>query len=134
MIDARLVPDEQEGITPGEAVAGMLLKGLGCAHRPLSLTPQFFATKPLDLWLQEGGHAALCNRLKLGRTLDEVYAYSCPLLLSALALAVWAQEGIALRFHPLDTPSVALTGADLPDSDEQAITITHGSSKDHRPD
>jgi len=25
MIDARLVPDEQEGITPGKAVAGMIL-------------------------------------------------------------------------------------------------------------
>jgi len=28
MIDARLVPDEQEALTPGEAVAGMILNGL----------------------------------------------------------------------------------------------------------
>src|SRR5881397_3809842 len=42
MIDARLVPDEQEEITPGEAVAGMILNGLGFANRPLSLTPQQF--------------------------------------------------------------------------------------------
>ena len=35
MIDARLVPDEQEEITPGEAVAGMILNGLGFANRPL---------------------------------------------------------------------------------------------------
>jgi transposase len=34
----------------------------------------------------------------------------------------------------LDTTSFALTGAYVPDSDEQAITITHGHSKDHRPD
>ena len=27
MIDARLVPDDQEEITPGEAVAGMILNG-----------------------------------------------------------------------------------------------------------
>ena len=27
MIDARLIPEEQEEITPGEAVAGMLLNG-----------------------------------------------------------------------------------------------------------
>jgi len=27
MIDARLVPDEQEVLTPGEAVAGMILNG-----------------------------------------------------------------------------------------------------------
>jgi Domain of unknown function (DUF4277) len=36
MIDTRLVPDQQELITPGEAVAGMLLNGLGFANRPLS--------------------------------------------------------------------------------------------------
>ena len=49
MIDRRLIPDEQERITPGEAVAGMILNGLGFANRPLSLTPQFFAHTPLDL-------------------------------------------------------------------------------------
>ena len=49
MINARLMPDDQEVITPGEAMAGMILNGLGFANRPLSLTPQFFASKPLDL-------------------------------------------------------------------------------------
>jgi hypothetical protein len=39
-IDARLVPDEQEEITPGEAVSGMILNSLGFSNRPLSLTPQ----------------------------------------------------------------------------------------------
>jgi hypothetical protein len=33
MIDTRLVPDEQEVITPGEAVAAMILNGLGFANR-----------------------------------------------------------------------------------------------------
>jgi transposase len=54
MIDVRLVPNRQEEITPGEAVAGMILNGLGFANRPLSLTPQFFANKPLDLLFREG--------------------------------------------------------------------------------
>ena len=36
MINARLVPDAQEVMTPGEAVAGMILNGLGFANRPLS--------------------------------------------------------------------------------------------------
>jgi hypothetical protein len=54
MIDKRLVPDEQEVITPGEAVAAMILHGLGFAHRPLSFTPQFFANQPLALLLREG--------------------------------------------------------------------------------
>jgi len=134
MIDARIVPDAQEEITPGEAVAGMILTGLGFANRPLSLTPQFFANKPLDLLFRDGVQAEMFNRFKLGRTLEEVHAYGCDLLFSELAFAVCVQEGIAQRFHHLDTTSFALSGAYVPESDEQAITITPGYSKDHRPD
>src|SRR6266446_4646162 len=134
MIDARLVPDAQEALTPGEAVAGMILNGLGFSNRPLSLTPQFFANTPLDLLFHEGLHADLFNRFKLGRTLDEVSGYGCDLLFSELVLAICTQEGIDLRFNHLDTTSFSLSGAYVPERDEQAITITHGYSKDHRPD
>jgi transposase len=134
MINARLVPDAQEVMTPGEAVAGMILNGLGFANRPLSLTPQFFANKPLDLLFRDGIRADMFNRFKLGRILDEAYAYGCDLLFQELALAVCAQEGIDLRFNHLDTTSCALSGDYVPDGDEQAIRITHGYSKDHRPD
>jgi transposase len=134
IIDARLVPDEQEEITPGEAVAGMLLNGLGFANRPLSLTPQFFTNKPLDLLFRPGVRAEMCKRLKLGRTLEEVHAYGCDLLLSEVALAVCARERVEQRFSHLDTTSFALTGAYVPESDEQAMHITYGYSKDHRPD
>jgi transposase len=134
MIDARLVPDAQEALTPGEAVAGMIINGLGFANRPLSLTPQFFANTPLDLLFHAGIHADLFNRFKLGRTLEEVSAYGCDLLCSELALAVCVQEGIDPRFNHLDTTSFSLSGDYVPDSDEQAMTITHGYSKDHRPD
>jgi transposase len=88
MINTRLVPDVQEVLTPGEAVAGMILNGLGFANRPLSLTPQFFASKPLDLLFHEGIDAEMFNRFKLGRTLDEAYTYGCDLLFQELALAV----------------------------------------------
>lgn len=134
MIDRRLMPDAQERITPGEAVAGMILNGLGFAHRPLSLTPQFFANKPLDLLFHQGIDAGMFNRFKLGRTLDEASAYGCDLLFEELAFSLCAQEGIELRFNHLDTTSFALTGEYVPDSDEHAIRITHGYSKDHRPD
>ena len=51
-----------------------------------------------------------------------------------LALSICAQEGINLRFNHLDTTSFALTGEYVPDSEEHAIRITYGYSKDHRPD
>src|SRR6266496_4815959 len=132
MIDFRLVPDEQEEITPGEAVAGMILNGLGFANRPLSLTPQFFTNKPLDLLFRPGVRAEMFNRFKLGRTLDEVHTYGCDLLFSELALASCAQERLEQRFHHLDTTSFSLSGTSVPESDEHAMHITHGYSKDHR--
>lgn len=134
MIDARLGLHDQEEISAGEAVSGMILNGLGFSDRPLTLTPQFFANKPLDLLFREGVRAEMFNRFKLGRTLDETYTYGCDLLFSELALAVCLQEGIDTRFNHLDTTSFSLTGDYVPDRDEHAIAITHGYSKDHRPD
>ena len=54
MINARLVPDAPEVLTPGDAMAGMILNGLGCANRPLSLTLQFLANTPLERLCREG--------------------------------------------------------------------------------
>ena len=134
LIDTRLKPDDQEAITPGEAVKGMILNGLGFANRPLSLSPQFFANKPLDLLFRPEVKAEMFNRFKLGRTLDEVNTYGSDLLFSEIALVVCQQEAIDQRFNHLDTTSFSLTGDYVPESDQQAITITHGYSKDHRPD
>jgi transposase len=55
-------------------------------------------------------------------------------LCHGLALAVCAQAGIDRRCKHLDTTSCSLRGEDVPDSDEQAMTLTYGYSKDHRPD
>ena len=74
------------------------------------------------------------NRCKLGRTLDAAHAYGCNLLFEELALAVCTQAGIDLRVNHLDTTSFCLTGDYVADRDEHAMCITHGDSKDHRPD
>ena len=54
LIDSRIDSDEQEAITTGEAISGMLLNGLGFSDRPMSLTPQFFQNKPLDVLFRPG--------------------------------------------------------------------------------
>jgi len=134
MIDSRIVPDEREEITTGEAIAGMIINGLGFSDRPISLTPQFFQGKALDILIREGITPDMLNRFKLGRSLDKVFSYGCDLLFSEIALSVCQQEGIDLRFNSLDTTSFSLTGEYAPDSDEHTILVTHGYSKDHRPD
>ena len=133
-LDSRLVPDEQEVMTPGEAVAGMLLHGLGVPHRPLSFTPQFFANKPRDLLWHDGVEAAMYNRFQLGRTRDDVQASGGDLLCSDLALAVGTRARRDQRFTHLDTTRFALRGDEVPASDAPAMTLTQGYAQDHRPD
>lgn len=133
-IDNLLGDHEQSEISHGEAIAGMILNGLGFTDRPLSLTPQFFENKPLELLFRLGVRAEHFNRFKLGRTLDASHAYGCEALFGNLAASVCRQEQIDCNFGCEDTTSFSVTGEHLPDEDTQAITITHGYSKDHRPD
>ena len=91
MIDARIMPDDQEDITTGEAVAGMILHGLGFSDRPMSLPPQFFANTPIVLLFRAGVAAEHCHRFKLGRSLDKVFTDGCDPLCSEGALAVCQQ-------------------------------------------
>jgi len=74
MIDSRIPPDGREDITTGEAIAGMIINGLGFSDRPISLTPQFFQGKALDILIREGITPDMLNRFKLGRSLDKVFS------------------------------------------------------------
>ena len=115
----------------------MVLNGLGFSNRPMSLTPQFFENKPMALLFRDGVSSDSFNRFKLGRSLDKAFSYGCDMLFSEIALSVCQQEDIDLRFNCLDTTSFSLTGEYMPDSDEhaiEAVAVTYGYSKDHRPD
>jgi transposase len=134
MSDTRVGLDAQEGITTGEAIAGMILNGLGFADRAMSLTPQFFANTPVGWLCRDGVAAEHCNRFKLGRSRDKPFSYGGDTFCSAVALAVCQQEEVALTFPCLDTTSFSLTGASVPETDAQAMAIPSGYAKEHRPD
>lgn len=135
-IDERLQKDRNglEEISPGEAIKGMILNGLGFVSKPLSLTPRFFQNKPLELLFRGGVKADDFNRFKLGRTLEHVFEYGTDKLFSELSFEVCLQEDVDQRFNSEDTTTFSVTGESYPDSDEHAVSITHGYSKDHRPD
>ena len=74
------------------------------------------------------------NRFRLGRALDACYEYGCDSLFSELSLVVCRKEEIDCRFSSLDTTTFSVTGEYDNCSDEHAIEITYGYSKDHRQD
>jgi transposase len=137
LLDQYLPQDEQQEITPGEAVKGMIMNGLGFANRPLSLSPQFFANLPLEHLFREGVKAEHFNRHKLGRTLDQCFDFGCESLFSLVSQQACDIENVDKKFNSLDTTSHSLTGEyafDEEGCDENIIKITHGHSKAHRPD
>ena len=133
-IDSRIPNDIREGISCGEAVAGMIINGLGFSDRPLTLTPQFFENKALNRLFRPGVKAEHFNRFKLGRALDDCHTYGCDLLFAEASAQICQKEAVDTKFNSLDTTAFALTGEYDVDSDEHTIEITHGYSKDHRPD
>lgn len=133
-IDEKLGNHHLEKVSPGEAIAAMIINGLGFVSRPLSLTPQFFETKALDLLFGRQIEAEDFNRHRLGRALDQVHQYGCELLFSQIATHICQKIKLDQTFTSLDTTTFSLSGEYDVDTDEQEIKITHGYSKDHRPD
>jgi len=133
-IDSCVGVDDGEKITTGEAIAGMIINGLGFTDRPMTLTPQFFQNCPIELLFRDGVVAEDFNRFKLGRALDSVYSFGCDMMFAQLAKLACKMEGIETRFGHLDTTSFTLTGDYDSSSDEHAVKVTYGYSKAKRPD
>ena len=121
-------------ITPGQALAGMIINGLGFTNHPLYLTPKFFDLKAIEQLFGKGIEAKHFNSHKLGRTLDQIYDYGCEKLFYEISVQVCAIENIDNRFLSLDTTSISVDGEYDVNYEEDAARITHGYSKDHRPD
>ena len=132
-IDAYVGPTRRK-VSVGEAVQAMVINALGFVGRPLYLTPEFFSNKPVDLLIRPGLAAEDLNDDSLGRALDALYAQGVTEVFGAVAAHALEVYGIAHRFYHLDSTTLSLHGEYQGDHEPEAITITHGYSRDHRPD
>jgi transposase len=133
-IDNAVSPSERK-VTGGEAGQAMVLNALGFASRALYLTPEFFTNKPVDLLIRAGLRAEDLNDDSLGRALDRLYQAGVTEVFARLASQALQGYGLQHRFVHLDSTSISLQGQYAVDADDpRAIHITHGDSKDHRPD
>jgi transposase len=105
-------------------------------NQQLYLVPSFFQNKPLERLLGPGIHAAHLNDDVWGRTLDALYAYGVTPLYSLLAAQAAQRLGLSSHVVHLDTTSFHVDGRYNSDEapDDQVVHITHGYSRDHRPD
>jgi len=133
-IDKQIGANDRQ-VSVGQAAQAMVLNGLGFVSRALYLTPEFYRNKPVDVLIGEGITAEMLNDDSLGDALDRMYEAGVTEMFAQVAARACAHYGIATRFHHLDSSSFHLHGEYEPtEPDERAITVTHGYSRDHRPD
>ncbi|MHC5725040.1 MAG: IS1634 family transposase, partial [Nostoc sp.] len=141
--------EAQEKISPGHVVKAMILNGLGFVSSPLYMFPEFFKDKPCEHLIGEGVKAEYLNDDKLGRVMDKLFIKGLTEIFLAITINVIQQFNISLKSSHLDSTSLHLHGeynTSVPDviihnnssngqiKSPQAIEITYGYSRDHRPD
>lgn len=129
------IGDNGRQVSVGQAVQAMILNGLGFSSRPLYLTPEFFRHKPVDVLIGEGVTADMLNDDCLGDALDRLYTAGVTELFARVAAHACHHYQIETRYHHLDSSSFHLHGQyQQTGSTEETIHITHGYSRDNRPD
>ena len=125
--------DPRRVIQPGIATVAMIINGLGFSGRRLYLTPQFFQDKALSQLFQEDITADQLDDHALGKALDEIADYGSSKLFAEVAFDIAQEHGLLGKAAHLDTTSFSMSG-DYETDEPTAVSVTHGYSKDHRPD
>jgi transposase len=140
MIDGMLATPSGRKVSCGTATLAMVLNGLGFTGRALYLMPEYLENKPVDLLIREDLVASDFNDDTLGRALDELFQAGITELFARVAQRAVDTYKIDVDFAHTDTSSFSLSGqyeSEVAQEGEEkrgAVKITHGYSKDHRPD
>ena len=134
-----VVPTEM-AIDPGTIVLGMILDTLS-GRSPLYRLEEFFAHQDTEWLLGKAVAPEAFNDDTVGRVLECLYDVGTMKIFTACAVRADQVYGLDKRYVHFDTTSISVYGdyrppKEPPDQQEQAVpfTITHGYSKDKRPD
>jgi transposase len=131
----RKVGQSERKVSCGQAVQAMVLNALGFVSRALYLMPDYLRNKPVDLLIDPALSAEDFNDDSLGRSLDDLYQQGVTEVFARVASRALEVYEIEHRFVHLDSSSFHLHGQyESSEPDTEAISITHGYSRDHRPD
>ena len=139
-IDRLLGTHPREHLSSGRAVKAMILNGLGFVSAPLYLFKEFFVGKATQHLVGPGIEPEHLNDDRLGRVLDKLFEANLTKVFLAVATKAAERFGVSTRSLHLDASSFHLHGEYRANNDgeqegeEAAIRITHGYSRDHRPD
>jgi transposase len=156
IINNLLSLEPEEKVSAGQVVKAMILNGLSMMSQPLYMFPKFFESIACEHLIGVGIKPEYLNDDKLGRVLDKLFLKGLDTVFLAISLNAVKIYQISLSSSHLDSTSFHVDGEyeyNLPEvifknqkklgslekEDEerkspQAIKITYGYSRDHRPD
>jgi transposase len=126
----------QMEVSPGRVVLALILDALS-GRSALFRLEQFFADKDVDHLLGEDIQRSKLNDDTLGRVLDRLSVVGTNTVLGSVAIKVMKSFDLDLSHVHHDTTSHKVYGDYLLyewEGHDQPFVITHGFSKDHRPD
>jgi transposase len=132
-INERVGQNSRERVSPGAIVKAMILNGLGFLSAPLYMFSKFFEGKATEHLLGSGITAEQINDDRLGDVLDRLYEVGLSETFIGISLRAVEQYGVKVETAHLDSTSFHVDG-EYGNPAEGSIEITHGYSRDHRPD
>ena len=126
-------------VSVGECVAAMILNGLGFTNQALYLVSHFFSNKPVDRLLGDHLKGEYFNDDALSASLDQIAAADPTQFFANIAFPIATNRKYRRLAARLDSTTFSLEGAydafgGSPEEAPQIISVTHGHSKQHRPD
>ncbi len=139
----QLISKPKRKISVGNAVAAIILNGIGFTNRALYLTPEFLEFLPVEALFGKGVQPTDFNDDSLGTALDALFDAGVTEVFYRVAHTALDRKNIDRTFLHLDSTSFSFHGvykdtetgqADPEYPTKEVVHITHGYSKDHRSD
>jgi len=119
-------------LSPGTRVKALVINILG-RQKPLYRLREFYEYMDVETLLGKGIHRDDLTDYNMARALDKLGERGPWEVFSTVCLRAICQEKIELKYLHSDTTSISLYGL-YEDQDGREFIITHGHSKDKRPD
>jgi len=132
-INTRIGRSSREKVSAGVIVKAMLLNGLGFVSAPLYMFSQFFEGKSTEHLLGEGITAEQISDDRIGDVLDDLHEAGLSATFLGISLKAVEKYEIKVESGHIDSTSFHVDG-EYGKEEEGSIEITHGYSRDHRPD
>jgi len=129
----RSVPSNM-GVDIGTIVQGVVLDTLS-GRSPLYRLADFFQHQDSELLLGRQVSPSAFSDTNVGRAMEDIYEAGAGKVFSDVAFQAALNFPLDMRHVHFDTTSVSVWGAyDICCADSEPVNVTHGKSKDLRPD